>query len=105
MRRPKAGRTSHSPTRRPTAMSSAFATPRRMRIEWRPARALAPVPAPTQEDRSDDDGDTAGCGARDLVDPVLRAVVPTVAVLREDARGGMQRLRHLQPHVPPGLLR
>ena len=40
-----------------------------------------------------------------LVDALLRAVVPALAVLREDARGRLQRLRHLQPHVPAGLLR
>ena len=44
-------------------------------------------------------------GHRGLVDPLLRAVVPTLAVLREDPGGRLQRLRHLQPHVPARLLR
>ena len=51
-----------------------------------------------------------GHAARDprddrVLDPLFRAVVPALAVLREDARGGLQRVRHLQPHVPAGLLR
>ena len=32
-----------------------------------------------------------------VLDPLLRAVVPEVAVLREDARGRLLGLRHLQP--------
>ena len=40
-----------------------------------------------------------------FLDALLRAVVPALAVLREDPRGRLQRLRHLQPHVPAGLLR
>ena len=32
-------------------------------------------------------------------------MVPALAVLREDPGRGLQRLRHLQPHVPAGLLR
>ena len=39
------------------------------------------------------------------IDALLRPVVPALAVLREDPRGRLQRLRHLQPHVPAGLLR
>ena len=42
---------------------------------------------------------------RGVLDALFRAVVPALAVLREDARGRLQRLRHLQPHVPAGLLR
>ena len=38
--------------------------------------------------------------ARDLEHPLLRAVVPALAVLREDPRRRLHRLRHLQPHVP-----
>ena len=41
----------------------------------------------------------------DVLDPLLRAVVPPLAVLREDPRGRLLGLRHLQPHVPAGLLR
>ena len=43
--------------------------------------------------------------ASDLEHPLLRAVVPALPVLREDPRRRLQRLRHLQPHVPAGLLR
>ena len=48
---------------------------------------------------------TATPGHRGLDDALLRAVVSPLAVLREDPRGRLQRLRHLQPHVPAGLLR
>src|SRR3954465_4610669 len=49
-----------------------------------------------------------GNAARDtrddrILDPLLRSVVPALAVLREDARSRLQRVRHLQPHVSAGL--
>ena len=48
---------------------------------------------------------TATPATSDVLDALLRAVVPALAVLREDARGRLLGLRHLQPHVPAGLLR
>ena len=50
-------------------------------------------------------GQRPGRRASDLEHPVLRAVVPPLPVLREDPRRRLQRVRHLQPHVPAGLLR
>ena len=51
------------------------------------------------------DGQRATGDAREERDPVFRSLVPAVAVLQGDAPSGMHRLRHLQPHVPPRLLR
>src|SRR5436305_4595521 len=95
-RAPRAGRTSRAPTKRPTDTSSGFGI-----------RGPKPASAPerTQEERSDDDGHSPGRRGVDLVDALFRTVVSPFAVLREDARRGLLRLRHLQPHVPAGLLR
>ena len=77
----------------------------------RPSGAAVPPPSSrcrssirTRGSPSHDHPDRAVRGA-DLVDPLLRPVVSPLAVLRADARRGLLGLRHLQPHVPAGLLR
>ena len=87
--RPRAGRSRAARDRRTPPQP-----PPRTRPAAQPARRIPRHDQPARHARHDR-----------LVDPLLRAVVPALAVLREDPGGRLQRLRHLQPHVPAGLLR
>jgi hypothetical protein len=51
------------------------------------------------------DGERATGDAREERDALLRSLVPPIAFLQGDPAVGVHRVRHLQPHVPPGLLR